>query len=356
MVRTLIRLPNWLGDIVMALPAVHALRGWRGVGTLALAAPAALVGVARMIEGIDQVVPLASTGRSRGTAWDEDVARIASGRFDRVILLTNSFGSAWMVRRAGVPQRWGYRADWRGLLLTRAVSRRASTDRESDRHHARYYLRLVERLGIGVPPGDPAASARLSVEPRVRSAARQLLHSRGIGEGVVVVGFAPGAAYGQAKRWLPEHVAAVVGGLAADGVASAVVGAPSDADTGRAIESAIEALGPGFRRPGVVNLIGETDLPMLAAVLAECRAVVSNDSGAMHVAAAVGTPVVAVFGPTDQRATAPLGVHTIVTADVFCRPCHLRTCPIDHRCMRRVPARQVLDAVRLHLAGARSAS
>jgi heptosyltransferase-2 len=232
------------------------------------------------------------------------------------------------------------------------VPRRAP-DAADERHHSRYYLRLVERLGLMSETAAGAPVASLAVEPRLRSAASQLLQSRGVPAGAALVGLAPGAAYGQAKRWLPEHVAALARELAADGVTSVMVGASADAETGRAIESALGAPGDGPALPGLVSLIGRTDLPTLAAVLALCRAVVSNDSGAMHVAAAVGTPVVAVFGPTDERATAPLGEHTIVSADVFCRPCHLRSCPIDHRCMRRVTPTHVHEAVRRHLAAER---
>jgi heptosyltransferase-2 len=129
------------------------------------------------------------------------------------------------------------------------------------------------------------------------------------------------------------------------------VGAAGDRPARDELESAFRALRGGLS--GVVpfaDLVGRTDLTLLAAVLAECAAVVSNDSGAMHVAGAVGTPVVAIFGPTDERATAPLGEHTIVSASVFCRPCHLRTCPIDHRCMRRVTPARVLEAVHAYLA------
>jgi heptosyltransferase-2 len=345
---TLVRLPNWLGDIVMALPAWRALRAWPEAGRLAAAVPAALAPVARMIDGVDEVVPLASSGTGWGKAFAADVQRVRAGGFHRVLLLTNSFGSAWMMRRAGVAERWGYRADGRGLLLTRGIPRRAAAaGGRRDAHHASYYLRLVESLGIDVSAVRPEADARFVLDDQVTRAAGALLARHGVGPAVALVGFAPGAAYGAAKRWPPQHVAAVADALARRGdVTCVLLGARTDRDTGAAIESAVGAVPGGRASHGpLVNLIGHTDVATLAGVLARCRVAVSNDSGAMHVAAAVGTHVVVPFGPTDERATAPLGSHVALTARVFCRPCHLRTCPIDHRCMRRIGPDRVLAEV-----------
>ena len=126
-----------------------------------------------------------------------------------------------------------------------------------------------------------------------------------------------------------------------------LLGIAADAETGREIESALAD--PTI----VLNLIGRTDVPTLAGVLATARALVSNDSGAMHLAAALGRPVVAMFGPTDERATRPIGPHDVLSASVFCRPCMLRDCPIDHRCMKRITPDMVFAAVSRHLAFAR---
>jgi heptosyltransferase-2 len=342
---TLVRLPNWLGDIVMALPAWHAVRVWPEAGRLTVAVPASLAPVARLIEGVDEVLPLASAGTAWGATFASDVARVREGGFDRALLFTNSVGSAWMARRAGVPQRWGFRGEGRRLLLTRGVSRRSA--RAVGGHHARYYLRLVESLGIPVADERLDARARFVIDERTAHAADGLLAEHGVAPGTPLIGFAPGAAYGAAKRWPPDYVARLAYALVQrSGVACVLLGAPADRETGAAIESAFGALTRG--RAGawpLVNAIGKTDVTCLAGVLARCRVAVSNDSGAMHVAAAVGTHVIVPFGPTDPRATAPLGPHTVLTADVFCRPCHLRTCPIDHRCMRRIGPERVMDEV-----------
>jgi heptosyltransferase-2 len=154
-----------------------------------------------------------------------------------------------------------------------------------------------------------------------------------------MVGLAPGAAYGHAKRWPPSRVAELVGRLSAQGATCVIVGAAGDRDAAREIESSLPA---GAR---VVNLTGRTDLRQLAGVLAACHAFVSNDSGAMHLAAAVGVPVTAIFGPTDERVTAPVGDHDVLIHQVFCRPCMLRDCPIDHRCMKGISVDAVYGAV-----------
>jgi heptosyltransferase-2 len=171
-----------------------------------------------------------------------------------------------------------------------------------------------------------------------------MLADAGLSPADTIVGFAPGAAYGHAKQWPTDRVAQLIAELARRGASAVLVGAGADRDTGRAIES---SLPPGTR---VANLIGRTTLRQLVGVVARCAAFVSNDSGAMHIAAAVGVPLTAIFGPTDERATAPAGHADVILRDVFCRPCMLRECPIDHRCMKRIDVDAVLQSVLGHLA------
>jgi heptosyltransferase-2 len=171
-----------------------------------------------------------------------------------------------------------------------------------------------------------------------------MLADVGLSPAGTIVGFAPGAAYGRAKQWPTDRVAQLIAELARRGASAVLVGAGADRDTGRAIES---SLPPGTR---VANLIGRTTLRQLVGVVARCAAFVSNDSGAMHIAAAVGVPLTAIFGPTDERATAPAGHADVILRDVFCRPCMLRECPIDHRCMKRIDVDAVLQSVLGHLA------
>jgi heptosyltransferase II len=346
--RLLVRAPNWLGDAVMALPALAAVRrAFEGRTIVVAAIPA----VAPIFDEGTAVAPDEVLTLDRAREQDQ----LKAAKADAILLLPNSFGSAWLASRSGAPERWGYKAGGRGWLLTRGVSR----PRGYVRHQVDYYLELVRGLGLSGPAGtdaEPArprptpARARPEIVPRPATLVKAdaLLASAGVAAGQRIVGFAPGAAYGHAKRWPPDRVAQVVAGLSRRGVACVIVGAPADRDTGRAIES---SLPPDAR---VVNLVGRTSLRELVGVVARCAAFVSNDSGAMHIAAALGVPLTAVFGPTDERVTAPAGDADLIVRDVFCRPCMLRECPIDHRCMKRIDADTVLRSVTAHLESPRS--
>ena len=329
--RIVVRLPNWLGDIVMAMPALVAIRRHFVGAALAVAAPSAFAGLCRAMTGVDEVIGLDGRG-VRALAAHAEALR--AGRFDTAILLTNSFVTALAVRRAGIPERWGVRRDFRGPLLTRGVRR----PRPAERHHSLYYVALVHALGIRSPPEHLV----LRTDAAARDAARALLVARGWNATDPLVALAPGAAYGGAKRWPAEHAAAAIAALDARGVRTVLVGAGADRDAARAVESALAARGAPTVRP--LNVVGDTDLAGLMGLFDACRLIIANDSGAMHVASAVGRPVVAVFGPTDESATAPIGPHTIVRHDVWCRPCLLRECPLDHGCMRGIDGDAVVRA------------
>ena len=327
--RLVVRAPNWLGDAVMALPAMAAIRRAFPRSTFAVAAPSS---IAPLFEEITDAAPDEVLTVERAT----ETAALRSGRFDLAILLPNSFRSAWVARRAAIAHRWGVASSGRGWLLTRAIRLKGK-----QRHQSRRYLDLLEAFGIAGADDLP----RLAVTAATRQRARDLLSRHGVNPATPLVGMAPGAAYGHAKRWPPRRVAQLIDRLGGLGVTCVLVGAGGDRDAGREIESALSPSAP------VVNLIGRTDLRLLAGVLDGCRAFVSNDSGAMHLAAAAGVPVTAIFGPTDERVTAPLGNHDVIIEQVFCRPCMLRDCPIDHRCMTRIAVDRVFDAVARRLSG-----
>ena len=333
--RLLVRTPNWLGDVVMALPALAALRAHYPGAVLAAAGPAPLGPLLAAAPGVDEVVGVVRGGRG---ARRREAEALRRGKFDAAVLLPNSFGSAWTVRRAGVPERWGFAGRWRRALLTRAVPppRRG----RGAVHQVDRYLALVRGLGVEAVGAEP----RLEAPAALRARARALLAAAGGDDGAPPwVGMAPGAAYGHAKRWPPARYAGVAAKLMREGGARVVLlGSVHDRDAGRAIESTLAA-GPR-RDPGVLNLIGRTDLPALIGLLAECRTLIAGDSGAMHLAAALGVPVTAIFGPTDERLTAPVGDHAVLTHPVWCRPCFFRDCPIDHRCMTRISEDRVLAA------------
>jgi heptosyltransferase-2 len=333
-----VRPPNWLGDAVLALPAIAAVRRAFRDAELTIAAPAGIAAVFREQTDAspDQVLELPAS-RAGVTA------ALRGGRFDLAVLLPNSFRSAWQVWRAGVPERWGYRTAGRGVLLTRRVGRPRG---RPPRHQADYYRTLASALGL---PVDSDALPRLSPSPASAARAAALLVERRVPTDRPLVGLAPGAAYGQAKQWPPDRMAALVARLAAEtGATPVLLGAAYDRPAARAIESWLRAHAPDAAGR-LVDLVGRTSVGALVGVAARARVVVSNDSGAMHLAAAVGRPVVALFGPTDERATRPLGDHDILVEDVFCRPCMLRDCPIDHRCLKRLTVDRVFDAVRKRL-------
>jgi heptosyltransferase-2 len=201
--------------------------------------------------------------------------------------------------------------------------------------------------GLGLTAADQPP--RVSISGATRDRADRVLSEHKLTTDAPMIGFAPGAAYGHAKRWPPKRVAELVARLSRDrGAVAVLFGAAGDRAAGREIESSLPA------DVRIVNLIGRTDLRLLAGLMARCAAFVSNDSGAMHLAGALGVPLVAIFGPTDDRVTAPLGGPAVqgglsepdvLTHPVFCRPCMLRDCPIDHRCMKRISVDHVFSAV-----------
>jgi lipopolysaccharide heptosyltransferase II len=321
--RIVIVAPNWLGDAVMALPAIADVRRAHPGATITIAARAPIAPLFALVPDVDGVGALDDT-------------------YDAAILLPNSFHSAWAAYRARVPERWGYRTDWRGGLLTRAIPPPARV------HQMEYYQHLTRGLGFASGPREP----KLTIGSERRAAGAALLAKSGWDGQSRLAALAPGAAYGGAKRWPPASFGELAAALASDRVRSVIVGSAADRETAADVIDAFRRRTSNDERrtPPVVtpiDLTGATDLPTLAAVLSHCRALITNDSGAMHVGAAAGVPVTAVFGPTRETETRPIGdAHRVLTHDVWCRPCMLRECPIDHRCMRRIGVATVVDAAR----------
>ena len=328
--RLVILAPNWLGDAVMALPAIADVRRAAPAASITVAARASIAPLFAMAPDVDETLTLAGA----------EAETLASQRFDTALLLPNSTRAAIVARRAGVAERWGYRTGWRGSLLTRAIPPPRGG------HQIEYYQHLVR--GLGFPSG--LSEPRLTVPPHARDAARTLLAESGWNGRTPLVAIAPGAAYGGAKRWPPGYFAELADGLGADGVQCVMVGTAADAAAAHDVERSAKA------SRSMVSLVGRTDLPTLAGVFDNCRALVTNDSGAMHLAAAVGIAVIAMFGPTNEQATSPrvasarpLRPMTILTHAIWCRPCMLRECPLDHRCVRGIEIATVLAAARSSL-------
>jgi heptosyltransferase-2 len=335
--RVLVAAPNWLGDAVMALPAVADVRRrWPGAELL-VAARGPVAELFRLAPHVNGVMRLTWDGRWRhGRRLIEDAATLQAAGADVAVLLPNSFVSAWLARRAGIPERWGYAADLRTRLLTRAVKRPRHVV-----HQASYYQRLVQSLGFENGPLEPV----VEISQAAVDAAGRLLTEHGWDEAGRLIVLAPGAAYGKAKQWIPSHAVRLVMDLAGRGETCVLVGTRSDEPVTRAIHRAV----PPALASRVIDLAGRTTLEMLAAVMRVASVCVSNDSGAMHVAAAVGVPLVAIFGPTNEVHTSPLaragGRCEILTNPVWCRPCMLRECPIDHRCMTGIEPGRVRSSI-----------
>jgi heptosyltransferase-2 len=330
--------PNWIGDAVMALPAMADLRRRYPAARLLAAARSGVADLLRLAPVVDEVVPL----QWRGSIWarqllGEDAARLRATGADVAVLLPNSFASAYLVSQAAIPGRWGYLSDLRRRLLTRGVPRP-----KGRMHQGQYYQHLTQALGAEPGPLEP----ELVVPEAAMQDARALLADRGWDGRTPFVALAPGAAYGRAKQWIPSHVVQLVTSLVRDRQTTCVLlGGRGDAEVTGSIRAAVAA--PLQAR--VIDLAGVTSVAQLAAVLAASQACVTNDSGAMHVAAAVGAPVVALFGPTIVEATRPLtrrgGRAEVLTQKVWCRPCMLRECPLDHRCMTRITPERVLGTL-----------
>jgi heptosyltransferase II len=320
----LVRAPNWVGDVVLSLPALRDVRRCFPTARLEVLARPSVAELYRAVPEADAVL------ESRGHRADMASVR---GRFDLGLLLPNSFGSALVLWRAGVPERWGYATDGRGALLTRRCRVPAGV---RGRSQVYYYRAMLEGLGLEVE-GAPDASLACPEEWAARG--RSLL-----GDDGPWIGVNPGAFYGTAKRWLPERFAATADIVARrSGASVAIVGGAAERPLGEAIAGQLRA------RARV--LCGETTLGDLVGVLSSLRLLLTNDSGPMHLAAALGTPLVAVFGSTDWRETSPVSARArVVREEVECAPCLLRECPIDHRCMTRVGVEQVAAAA-LELVG-----
>ena len=350
--KLLVRAPNWVGDAVMAIPALDAIRArWPDAEIAVLGIPP----IAELLSGqkfSDRTIVFERGGR-HGGVWGRGrlAAELAREKFDIAILLPNSFESAWIAWRAHIPERIGYARDARGVLLTRSVTRPRAG--EIPAHHSYYYLELVRRAGwIERLPKTLEATLRVSAEARdaaeaalVRAGARART-SGGTRAQPLRCALGPGAAFGTAKRWLPSRYASLALRLRTEWDADVILfGAPSD----RVVADAIAASAGGK----IINMAGKTSTAELPAFLAACDVFIGNDSGATYVAGAVGLPVIAIYGPMPPEIAYPMTpTLEIVRHQVSCSPCLLRNCPVDHRCMTRIEVDDVLSAARKWLEGA----
>ncbi|MBI3208333.1 MAG: lipopolysaccharide heptosyltransferase II [Candidatus Solibacter usitatus] len=323
--RILVRATNWVGDAVMSLPALRAIRTHypqAHISVLALDWVADLYGRESFA---DEVIPY--TARRGAGDWSGKwrlACDLRRRKFDGAILLQNAFEAALVVWMAGIPIRAGYARDGRGMLLTHgvAVPRKGSIPR----HQSFYYLEMLRQLGV---------VDRLPEEAFIRLEGVQAKHDAAN----PVIGVSPGAAYGSAKRWLPERFAAAAVSIAKQrGCAVALFGAESEREICDMVARDVEKAGVE-----AVNFAGRTSLREFIEQTASCALMLTNDSGAMHIASALGVPTVTVFGATDHIATGPTGpLARIIREPIDCSPCLKRECPLGHhRCMELISSDRV---------------
>ena len=337
--KILIRATNWVGDAIMALPAIRAIRVARDGpdDKISILARSYVADIYRDQNVADELIIYDHRGKHSGIAGRERLAsELRAQKFDVAILLQNAFDAAWLAWRAGIPERIGYARDGRSLLLTKAVP--VPKPGEIPAHEKFYYLELLRRSGwIDSIPDESFIQLRIPAACRQRAA--DFLVTSGSRPHATRVAIGAGAAYGSAKCWPPSRFAELATQLQAQWDADVILfGAAGETDVSSAIASEM--------RRAPIDLTGKTSVADLPALLSHCHVFIGNDSGAMHVAAAVGLPAVAIFGPTDPFGTAPVTPrHTIVRQQPYCSPCFLRRCPIDHRCMTRITTGQVEAAV-----------
>ena len=318
--RILIRSSNWLGDAVMSVPAIRAIKAGRPDAHVTVAAPLKIAPVWKLIPEVDEIIPL-----NRNSLFHAVRLIKKRRRFDVAVLLPNSLRVALETWLAGLPRRVSYRGRSRCFLLNQIIPEPPRTGPLE--HQSIRYLRIASECGA-----ETSNSKHPTPNAQVPNPNKTL------------IGLCPGAEYGPAKRWLPERFAEVAATVSVQlGVRWILFGTKNDAAIGEQIANTLG--------DHCMNRIGQTTLEQLIDGLRSCSLLLTNDTGTMHLAALLGVPVVAIFGSTEPHLTGPLGAcHTILRRHVECSPCFLRNCPIDFRCMKAISVQEVVDAVLSNLA------
>jgi heptosyltransferase II len=330
--RILVHEVNWLGDLVMTLPTLAALRKAFPAARLSVLVDH---GLAAFFDGagwIDEIIPLRRSKRFAPLELVRLVAQLRARRFDLAVVLPNSFVSALRVTLAGIPSRAGLIRDGRGWMLT---NRALPDGRMMNGHQVHYWLEMVKATLDVQAELAPIAP---EVAPLHLDRMRQWLAARR-NPCPKLVAIAPAAAYGPAKEWPRSYYTALISSLAERGVQSVMVGGAGDVAGCEAIAAAAAC--------GAIIAAGQTNIGELMALLALCDGFAGNDSGAAHLASALGVPTVAIFGSTAPQRTGPLGPRTtILYKGLPCSPCLARTCRFGHyRCLRDIAPNEALAAL-----------
>jgi heptosyltransferase II len=330
----LIRMPNWLGDLVMATPVLEDIRKHWPEAKITAICQANVANLLKYNPHIDEIYSY-----QRPNQWIHRVQHLEiidylrHEQYDLGLLLTNSFSSAWWFWRGNVSHRIGYAAHMRSFLLNKAV--RLPKNLESQ-HLVKTYKMLLEPMGIALSNTQPA----LYVSPEEQINARNHLKSLGVDiDKQILIGINPGAAYGSAKCWLPDRFKALTHRLLQNPNYRVIF-------FGDQIGSPLVHQICHDMPERVINLAGKTTLRELISLIQTCHVFLTNDSGPMHIAAALKTPLVALFGSTSDIKTGPsYGISKVIHKHVECSPCYKRKCPIDFRCMKRIEVEEVYNEI-----------
>jgi len=335
--RILVRGVNWVGDTVLSYPTVQQLKTLFPKSHVAILIPSYLVDLWKTFPYVDEIIPFQKK-RGIGSLWEDlNLSQSLNERnFDLAVILPRSFRSAFHIYLARIPLRIGYRNEGRSLFLTHGIRRTQEMLRV---HRVYYYQKLLEPLGrISDPP-----SPQIFLREEDRRWADRTLKDLGIPGDKPLIGMNPGATYGLAKCWYPDRFGRLGERLAEKWQAKILLFGKEEERP--VVHEILHHLGTGG-----IDLTGKTGLLQLAALLERCALLVTNDTGTMHVAAAVGTPVVALFGSTPPLVTGPWGEgHMVVRKNVPCSPCWKRVCPTDHRCMELITVDEVEKVVEKQL-------
>lgn len=328
----IVRMPNWLGDLVMATPVLADLRKrWPDAKITALC-QGGLGTVLQEDPNVDEIIVFKGSKEGGGkTSGADCLSKLRQGRYDLGVLLTGSFSSAWWFWRAGVKNRIGFTGRWRRLLLDFPISVPPAREMQ---HLVVTYKNLLEPLGIPLSSTAPC----LYVTEEEKKDAEKKLSESGIRRTDFVIGINPGAAYGSAKCWLPERFQELtLRLLRLPNVKVIFFGDKAGTPLVEGICNEIAG--------NVVNFAGKTTLRELIALIEACNLFLTNDSGPMHIASALGVPLIALFGSTSDTATGPYRGGKVIHKHVSCSPCYRRECPIDFRCMKGIEVEEVYQAI-----------
>jgi heptosyltransferase-2 len=327
--KILIRGTNWIGDAILTLPAVAAIRSTYPDAYIAILAKPLVADVYELFSAVDEVI-IYESKLDNPIGVFKLAHKLRKKNFDAAILLQNAIEAAIIAFAAGIPLRAGYNSDGRGLLLTHSVKR---TKEIKKVHQTDYYLEMVKALGCA------SVSREIHLETKINRLDAQDILQKFIPEiNKAIIGIAPGATYGPAKRWFPDRFAEVANKLDESfSMQGILLGGKADGEIAEEVQK--------LARPNLINLAGKTTLREAIYLISQCRLFLSNDSGLMHIAGALNIPTVAIFGSTNPVTTAPVGNKSIIVRrEISCSPCLKETCPTDFRCMKQISVEDVFAA------------